>query len=342
MAFKIFFCYAHEDEGLLQKLKAHLKSLKHQGLIDQLWHARDISAGSEWETEISTHLNAADIILLLISSAFMNSDYCIGKELRQAIKRHERKEARVIPVILSPVYWQVSPLNNLQACPTDAKPITGPGWHSQDEALLNVVESIIRAIKEMQENPLSRHNYLFACVTEQVNKGRSITEALHTCDPELSNLFKNVLADYAYKNDASLEVRFEKLLSEVSAVAGRDLRVQAEVTADTLGVVADCINYLIYELAKLVILTQKTTAYVTDMSQSMLSTVYQQLEEIESISLAIQAPDQKAIEDIKTSLNAMYTSMTNLTTRLGYISHRSSQLYISVSSYHLPPEDTLK
>ena len=114
-------------------------------------------------------------------------------------------------------------------------------------------------------------------------------------------------------------MRFEKLLSEVSAVADRDLRVQAEVTADTLGVVADCIQYLIYELAKLVILTQKTTAYVTDMSQSMLSSVYQQLEEIESISLAIQTPDRKAIEDIKTSLNVLYTSTTNLTTRLGYI-----------------------
>ncbi len=28
MAVKIFFCYAHEDEMLLNKLKAHLKALE--------------------------------------------------------------------------------------------------------------------------------------------------------------------------------------------------------------------------------------------------------------------------------------------------------------------------
>src|SRR5713226_1569056 len=113
MTFNIFFCYAHEDEELLHKLIAHLKPLQHQGLVDELWHDRNISAGSEWEPEIVRKMFTANIILLLISSAFMNSDYCFGKELRQAIERHERKEAKVIPIILSPVYWQISPLDKL-------------------------------------------------------------------------------------------------------------------------------------------------------------------------------------------------------------------------------------
>ncbi len=160
MSVKLFFCYAHEDEDLLRKLRAHLKPLHHKGLIDQMWYDRDISAGTEWEPEIIGHLRAAEIILLLISSAFMNSDYCYGNELHQAIKRHERKEARVIPIILSPVYWQVSPLNKLQALPTDAKPIIGSSWHNIDEALLNVVEGIIVSIEEMQENSSSRYQLL--------------------------------------------------------------------------------------------------------------------------------------------------------------------------------------
>lgn len=74
MAFKIFFCYAHEDEVLLRKLMAHLKPLQFDGLVDQLWHDRDISAGSEWEPEIVRQLNAANVILLLVSSAFMASN----------------------------------------------------------------------------------------------------------------------------------------------------------------------------------------------------------------------------------------------------------------------------
>src|SRR5438874_2603680 len=70
MPVKIFCCYAHEDEPLLKKLKAHLRPLQRQGLID-VWHDRDITAGTECEQEMSKHLNEAQIILLLISPDFM-------------------------------------------------------------------------------------------------------------------------------------------------------------------------------------------------------------------------------------------------------------------------------
>src|SRR2546423_13794556 len=51
MAIKIFCCYAHEDEPLLNKLRAQISSLEREGLIE-LWYDRDISAGTEWEHEI--------------------------------------------------------------------------------------------------------------------------------------------------------------------------------------------------------------------------------------------------------------------------------------------------
>src|SRR5437016_2055252 len=103
MAVKIFFCYTHEDEDLLNTLKRHLWPLQRQGLID-LWYDRDISAGSEWEQEISQHLNASQIILLLVSPDFMASEYCYSNEMQRAIERHEPREALVIPVILRLVY----------------------------------------------------------------------------------------------------------------------------------------------------------------------------------------------------------------------------------------------
>src|SRR5690242_18483104 len=98
MAVKLFFCYAHEDEPLLNNLKTHLRPLQREGLIN-IWYDRDISAGTEWEEEIDRHLNEANIILLLVSPDFMDSDYCYGTEMQRALERHERGEARVIPVI---------------------------------------------------------------------------------------------------------------------------------------------------------------------------------------------------------------------------------------------------
>lgn len=151
MAVKIFCCYAHEDEVLLLQLKSHLKPLQRQGLID-VWHDRDITAGTEWQDEIDKHLNIAQIILLLISSDFMNSDYCYGTEMKRALERHARGEARVIPVILRHTYWQ-GMLGKLQALPKDGLPVTDHDWHNIDKTLFNVAEGIRAIVEGFIEKP---------------------------------------------------------------------------------------------------------------------------------------------------------------------------------------------
>ncbi len=148
MAIKIFFCYAHEDELLLNKLKKHLRPLQRQSLID-VWHDRDISAGAEWEQEINERLDTAQIIILLVSPDFMDSDYCYGIEMKRAIDRHERREVRVIPVILHPVHWRGGPLGKLQALPKDAIPVTDPVWHDLDTAFFDVTEGIRKAVEDL-------------------------------------------------------------------------------------------------------------------------------------------------------------------------------------------------
>jgi tetratricopeptide (TPR) repeat protein len=112
----------------------------------EIWHDRDISAGTDWEQRIQSHLNEAQIILLLVSPDFMVSDYCYGIEMRRALERHDLGEARVIPIILRHVYWQ-GVLGKLQALPTDARPVKS--WPDLDEALYNVTEGIRKVIQEI-------------------------------------------------------------------------------------------------------------------------------------------------------------------------------------------------
>ena len=69
---------------------------------------------------------------------------------------------------------------------------------------------------------------------------------------------------------ARLQAQIEKLLQEVSAVGDGDLRVQAEVTPDTLGVLADSFNYMIEELAKVVGRVQATAVQVTTATRRLL------------------------------------------------------------------------
>jgi WD40 repeat protein len=146
MPVKIFFCYAREDELLLNKLKTHLQPLQREGLIE-VWYDRDISAGTEWETEIKERLNAAQIVLLLVSPDSMDSDYCYSIEMKRALERRVRGEAEVIPVILRPVYWHGEPLGKLQALPKDGKPVTDLDWYNLDRAFYDVATGIRKVLK---------------------------------------------------------------------------------------------------------------------------------------------------------------------------------------------------
>jgi len=133
----VFFSYCHRDEKLRDKLALHLSMLQREGVI-KAWHDRKIMAGTEWAKEIDDNLNAAEVILLLVSADFLASNYCYEIEMQQAIVRHEAGEALVIPIILKPVDWSRAPFSKLQAFPKDAKPVTK--WTNRDEAFLNIAQ----------------------------------------------------------------------------------------------------------------------------------------------------------------------------------------------------------
>src|SRR6476646_4558301 len=106
-----------------------------------------MTAVTKCKGEIDDHLKSASIILLLVSSDLLASDYCNDIELQCALERDKNGEARVIPVILRPCDWQNSAFSHLQALPKNAKPVTR--WSNRDEAWLSVVEGIRDALKQM-------------------------------------------------------------------------------------------------------------------------------------------------------------------------------------------------
>ncbi len=147
-SFEVFYSYSHRDEELRQQLQNHLTILRRQEIITD-WHYRKIGAGSEWEGEIDEHLNRARIILLLISSNYIASDYCYEIEMQRAMERHEAGEARVIPVILRPVDWQHAPFGRLNALPTGVKAVTL--WDNQDAAFTDIVKGIREVVEELNQ-----------------------------------------------------------------------------------------------------------------------------------------------------------------------------------------------
>ena len=135
----VFFSYSHADEALRDQLEKQLSILKRQGVIE-VWHDRRIGAGQDFAQEIDSHLETADIILLLVSTDFLASDYCYENEMKRAMERHDAGEAIVIPIILRPCDWHGAPFRKLNASPPDGKPVTQ--YSDRDRALLEVAKAI--------------------------------------------------------------------------------------------------------------------------------------------------------------------------------------------------------
>ncbi len=152
MAVTVLLCYAREDERFAQQLKKHVSLLERNKSI-ALWDYGDIDPGTERNKEIKKRLNKAQITLLLISSSFIASDYCYDFEMQQAIERHERKEARVIPVILRPCYWNGPPLDKLQPLPESARPIIARG-RDPNEGFTNVAVALARIVEQLNSHNL--------------------------------------------------------------------------------------------------------------------------------------------------------------------------------------------
>lgn len=145
---QLFLSYSHHDEDLCERFTVHLSQLKRDGLIAP-WSDRLITAGKDWAGAIDENLNSAHIIVLLVSPDFLASDYCNDVEMDRALQRHQKGEARVVPLILKPADWQTSRFGrlHLQAIPKGAKPVID--WPTSDHGFEDAVLRLRLMIQEI-------------------------------------------------------------------------------------------------------------------------------------------------------------------------------------------------
>ena len=138
MAIRAFISYSHKDADLLTQLHEHLSTLRRQQLLDT-WTDREIHPGGVIEAHVEEQLEYAELYLLLVSSAFIQSTYCFEKEFLRACERQRAGKAIIVPIIIRECDWNIPQLRQFKALPEDGKPVTSRHWHSLDEAFANVV-----------------------------------------------------------------------------------------------------------------------------------------------------------------------------------------------------------
>ena len=111
----------------------------------------------------------------------------------------------------------------------------------------------------------------------------------------MNNMLENIvhLIQEAQSQRDVLQAQVEKLVSEVSGVGEGDLRIQAEVTADALGVLADSFNYMVEELSSLVVRVKMVSQEVEN---STTQTFERMTQLVENADIQIQQIGEAAIE----------------------------------------------
>ena len=145
----IFISYANADEAYKNDLKMFTVQMRRNGDIGT-WDDREILPGEIWDKKIKGALNTAHVIILMVSPAFIASDYCFDTEVKRAMERHQdpNDPAVVVPIIARPCDWKTTDFAALQALPRNAKPISK--WESKDEAFMSIVEDLRRLIQHLQ------------------------------------------------------------------------------------------------------------------------------------------------------------------------------------------------
>jgi tetratricopeptide (TPR) repeat protein len=146
------YLYASADRPFCQILDNHLAALKRQGWI-RTWSDRAIEAGQLREWEIRQQLEKADIVVLLVSSDFLASDFCSGSAMAFAIQRHDLGKAVVVPVIVRPVEWSLTPFQHLQVLPASGKAVSS--WPNRDRAFVDVVMGLKRLIEHRRSKSMT-------------------------------------------------------------------------------------------------------------------------------------------------------------------------------------------
>jgi transitional endoplasmic reticulum ATPase len=94
----VFISYSHKNKEYLDELKRHFSPYR-ESL--NLWYDTKIKTGEVWEKEIEKALNEAEVVVLLLSPDFFDSEFISEYEIPN-IKRRQKEGLKVIIIILSP------------------------------------------------------------------------------------------------------------------------------------------------------------------------------------------------------------------------------------------------
>ncbi len=139
---RMFVSYAPEDAEFFAAFRQHQAVLTRRGVVE-VWHEGRLQAGAAFPDESRAQLDRADVVVLLVSAAFLDGERIWREHLDRALERERRGEVTILPVLIRAVHMDGAPFEGLQMLPRDGRPIADPGndaaWKEVAEALADLL-----------------------------------------------------------------------------------------------------------------------------------------------------------------------------------------------------------
>jgi DNA-binding NarL/FixJ family response regulator len=159
---RIFVSYAREDKrwfqpddqgGLIPWLEDSLR--KHDVVF---WHDKDLIPGN-YTSRINEEIDKAQIALLLVSQAFLNSKYIEETELPLIKARKEQGKLEVVPILVASCDWDEDDfLRNFQILPGRPTPLirftnNEAEWDQVRFEILDALKKLVKLIRTTRVEP---------------------------------------------------------------------------------------------------------------------------------------------------------------------------------------------
>ena len=140
LRFSIFVSYSHKDAKYKEEFEKHMAPLRQYHNVD-CWSDEGIPVSSDWRREIEDAMERAGIAVVLLSSNFLSSRFCMDVELRRFVEARAERGLKLAAVVVSDCYWQAVPdLARYQLLPRNGAQIKSS--RNRDQAWSKVVKEI--------------------------------------------------------------------------------------------------------------------------------------------------------------------------------------------------------
>jgi TIR domain len=141
MAKQIFISYSHRDQDWLDRLLATLAPLIRRPDID-VWVDTLIATGDQWRTRINGEIERSSVVVLMVSTSFLASQFISNIELPQVLEGARQGRLTLVWVPVSASVWEDTDLAKFQAALDPQRPLDQMTHAEAQQALVGVARRI--------------------------------------------------------------------------------------------------------------------------------------------------------------------------------------------------------